>query len=176
MHYAENTSTAVPAENSDDDEKGGEARKTSEELEREALEKYRNGKKNRAEARKLRKRPAAADPSGADAVPPPKKGKKTGGAAVAVPKKASEKSGKAGEPPPPSAKAVKLNKKIDMTDVFKKLKKVRKSTVKRNAFNSRAYGPAKSRAVREGADHATASDVGRINCAKASNLYDKLAK
>ena len=156
-----------------EDDKGKQPRKTSAELEAEALKAYESGKRARAAKRDALKRPAAA--GGTSATSGAAKRRKKGetgavAAAKAAPKAAPKKAIQA----EPSAQAYKLNRKIDMKDVFKRLRKLTKSEIKRNAFNSRAYGPAKARAINEGADVKLANDVGRINSANASGIYDKL--
>ena len=119
--------------------------------------------KARDASKRAKKRPAAA-PSGDPAID---------GAALKKPAAARE---------PKRLRADKQRKtgpwikglKINMKDVYEKLRMLRKSEITENAFRSRAYDAARRRCESQGAPTDQSQEFGRTESAKASKLYPKL--
>ena len=75
---------------------------------------------------------------------------------------------------PPTAKVLRLANKINMTDVFAKLRKLRmESTTNRNCFTSMAYHHGRKRAMELGATIDDSKAVGSTQYQKASKLWDE---
>ena len=73
-----------------------------------------------------------------------------------------------------SSAALKLERDIDMKDVFDKLKKaLTEPNINKNKFTSRAYGTAESRAKARKATHELAKEYARMQIRKASAMWDK---
>ena len=73
-----------------------------------------------------------------------------------------------------SSAALKLERTIDMKDIFDKLKKaLTEPNINRNKFTSRAYKNAESRAKARKATNDLAKEYARMQIRKASSMWDK---
>ncbi len=72
-----------------------------------------------------------------------------------------------------SAKAHAVAKKIDMKDIFGRLReRIDEPGMKRDKFVGWVYGHGRTRAEREGAPDKVCKEVGSIMSAKASKIWD----
>ena len=71
------------------------------------------------------------------------------------------------------ASVQELEKKVDMTDIFKKLREIRqKPTTNRNGFTSMAYSHGRKRATNHGASIEDEKLFGQMQIQKASKLWE----